>query len=203
MIRTPPADHPRRGSGGPRLTEKQPGIDSPVFSLSVTTSHGKPFQVSLSADVLADIFRSVPDCPELGWLFDLAARHPAMKVRCAVARHEHLSPEAVRLLANDSCAEIRRQLVSSPALKRHADTPTVLRLVASDPIVAEELAEHLYDFNGCNLSDVEVSLVNHPDPSVRQSLAHNGDVLAKLLADLANDPDIGVRQCARRRLRLG
>lgn len=201
MNRTPPADHPRRGSGGPRMTEKQPGIDSPVFSLAVTTGHGEPLHVSLSADVLADMFRSVPDSPELGWLFDIAARHAAMKVRAAVAKYENLSPETVRLLAEDACSEIRRQLVSSPALKRLADTEMLLRLAASDPAIAEELAEHLYDFTGCCIPRVEAYLCRHTDPSVRLFLAHNGEVSVRTLALLALDNDPGVAASARRQVR--
>lgn len=205
MIQTPLADHPRRGSGGPRMTENKPGIDSPVFSLSVTTGHGKPLQVSLSADVLADLFRSVPDSPEMGWLFDLAARHPAMKVRCAVAGYDNLSPETVRLLADDTCSEIRRQLVSSPALKRLADTEMVLHLAASDPAVAEELAEQLYDFTGCCIPQVEAYLCRRPDPSVRLLLAQNGEVSLRTLAALVDDADPGVAVAALRqtRVRLG
>lgn len=183
------------------MTERQPGIDSPVFSFTVTTGHGKPLHVSLSADVLADLFRSVPDSPEMGWLFDLAARHPAMKVRAAVARYENLSPDTVRLLADDSCSEIRRQLVSSPALKRHADTQMVLGLIASDPTVAEELAEHLHDFTFCDVARVEAELAEHPDPSIRLFLAHNGQVSMRTLQLLALDDDPGVSVSARTQIR--
>jgi len=183
------------------MTERQPGIDFPVFSFAVTTGHGKPLHVSLSADVLADMFRSVPDSPEMGWLFDLAARHPAMKVRGAVARYENLSPKTVRLLAEDPCIQIRRQLVSSPAFKRYADTPTVLQLAASDPSVAEELAEHLYDFTFCDVGRVEAELGVHPDPSVRSFLANNGQASLRMLALLAHDLDPGVASFARRQMR--
>lgn len=183
------------------MTERQPGVGSPVFSFAVTTGHGKPLHVSLSADALADLFRSVPDSPEMSWLFDLAARHPAMKVRAAVARRENLSPDTVRLLANDVCAEIRRQLVSSSALKRHADTQMALRLAASDPTIAEELAEYLHDFTFCNVARVEAELADHPDPSVRLFLAQNGQVSARTLKLLALDDDPGVAESARRQIR--
>ena len=183
------------------MAERQPGIDSPAFSFAVTTGHGKPLHVSLSAEVLADLFRSVPDSPEMGWLFDLAARHHAMKLRGAVAQYENLLPDTVRLLADDVCAEIRRRLVSSPALKRHADTETVLRLAASDPTVAEELAEHLHDFTLCDVTRVEAELADHPDPSVRLFLAHNGQVSTRTLKRLAHDADPGVAEAARRQVR--
>lgn len=183
------------------MTERQPGIGSPVFSFAVTTGHGKPLYVSLSAEVLADLFRSVPDSPEMGWLFDLAARHPAMKVRGAVARYDNLSPDTVRVLADDPCSEIRRQLVSSSALKRHADTQLVLRLIASDPTVAEELAEHLYDFTFCDVARVEAELAEYPDPSIRLFLAHNGQVSMRTLQLLALDDDPGVSASARGQIR--
>lgn len=207
MNRAPPADHSGHGSGWPWSTERQPGIDSPVFSLQVTTGHGEPHCVRISADVLSDMFRSVPDSPEMGWLLDLAARHPSMKVRATVARYEHLAPDTVRLLADDDCAEIRRQLVSSPALKRNADTDTVLRLAVSDPTIAEELAEHLYDFTSCCIPKVEAYLCRHPDPSVRLFLAHNGEISTHTLAALTDDVDPGVAVAAtqqtRARLRKG
>src|SRR5437870_3401411 len=112
-----------------------------------------------------------------------------MKVRAAVARYDNLSPETVRLLANDQCFEIGRQLRSSSALKRHADTEMLRRLAASDPMVAEELAEQLHDFTGCDVDEVEADLAEHPDPSVRFFLAHNGAVSLRTLALLVQDAD--------------
>lgn len=193
--------HLRMCSGPPEAAIDEPGIVSPVFSLKVTTGDGNTSELPISADVLADMFRSVPDSPEMGWLFDFAARHPAMKVRCAVARYENLSPETVRLLADDTCSEIRRQLVSSPAFKRLADTEMVLHLATSDPAVAEELAEQLYDFTGCCIPQVEAYLCRHPDPSVRLFLAHNGEVSLRTLATLVDDADPGVAVAALRQTR--
>lgn len=191
-------DRPPESSGPPGAARPEPGIVSPAFSLSVTTGHGDTLQVPVSADVLADLFRSIPDGPEFRWIFDLAARHPAMRVRIAVARHDNLSPESVRRLAEDPCTDVRRHLVSSPAFKRHADTETLLRLSASDPTVAEELAEHLHDFTGCDVDPVEVVLVAHPDPSVRLFLAHNGQASDRTLALLVQDADPGVAAAAQR-----
>ena len=110
---------------------------------------------------------------------------------------ENLSPETVRLLADDPCAEVRRQLVSSRALVQHADTDMLLRLAASDPAVAEVLAEYLHDFTGCDVEQFETKLAIQPDPSVRLLLAHNGEVSLSTLALLAEDPDAGVAAAAK------
>jgi hypothetical protein len=118
-------------------------MDSPVFSLTVTTGDLVTLQVGIPAEALADLIRSLPNLPENRPVFDLAARHPAARVRLAVCHVENLSRETVRLLADDPSADVRRQLVSSKALVHHADTDMLLRVAASDPAVAEVLAEYL------------------------------------------------------------
>ena len=130
-----------------------------------------------------------------------AARHPATRVRIAVCRMENLSAETVRLLADDPCAEVRRQLVSSKALVRHADTEMLFRLAASDPAVAEVLAEYLSEFKRCEVTRLEEVLAAHPDPSVKLALARNGEVSPSVLVQLHGDFDPSVAAEARRTLR--
>lgn len=189
-------DHLRMCSSPPEAAIDEPGIDSPVFSLKVTTGDGNTSELPISADVLADMFRSVPDSPEMGWLFDLAARHPSMKVRATVARYENLSPGTVQLLGADSSSEVRKQLVSSAAFKEHAGINILHRLAASDPILAMELAEHIDDFNPFCARMLETILGRHPDPSVRLIIAQNGRASASTVACLAKDPDPAVALAA-------
>jgi hypothetical protein len=167
--------------------------------LTVTTGDLDTLQVGIPAEALVDLVRSLPDRPENRPIFDLAARHPAARVRVAVCHVENLSPEMVRLLADDPCADVRRQLVSSKAIVRHADADMLLRLAASDPTVAEVMAEYLYDFTGCDVDQVEAELAAHPDPSVRLALARNGQVSRRTLAQLSgdSDPAISASACQR------
>jgi len=62
------------------------------------------------------------------------------------------------VLADDPCAEVRRQVVSSNALVLHTDTYMPLRLAASDPAVAEVMAEYLDDFTRCDVDRLEYLL---------------------------------------------
>lgn len=189
----------------PETAETKPGIDSPFFSLTVTRGDMDTLQFGIPADALADLIRSLPDRPEFLPIFNLAARHPAARVRLAACYMENLSRECIRLLADDPCAEVRRQLISSKALVRHADTDQLLRLAASDPGVAEMLSEYLHDFTGCNVDRVERALAAHSDSAVRLYLAQNGEVSLRTLTLLSSDADPGVAATAIRQTqaRLG
>lgn len=189
------------GSGPPETATTGPGTVSPAFSVQVTTGHGDTFQAPIPAEALADLIRALPDASEYRSVFDLAARHPAMRVRVVVAQRDNLSADAVLDLADDPSSDVRRQLVSSSALHSLADTDLVSRLIASDPAVAEAIAEYLHDFRGCNVDRLGLDLARHPDPSVRLTLARNGRVSDRIFARLSRDRDSIVASAASDQLR--
>ncbi|MFO0911322.1 MAG: hypothetical protein U0795_00060 [Pirellulales bacterium] len=164
--------------------------------MTVTTGHGDTFQAPIPAEALADLIRALPDEPEYRSIFDQVARHPAMRVRVVVAQMDNLSADVVLRLADDPSADVRRQLVSSRALHGLADNELVSRLIASDPTVADAVAEYLHDFRTCDVEQLEHDLARHPDPSVRLTLARNGQVSDRTLARLARDHDPSVASAA-------
>ncbi|MBI2717544.1 MAG: hypothetical protein HYX36_02120 [Rhizobiales bacterium] len=72
----------------------------------------------------------------------------------------------------------------------------VLELVASDPAVAEEVAEYLHELEACDRAATESVLAAHPDPVVRAALARNREIAPSTLAALASNGDTGVAAIA-------
>jgi hypothetical protein len=120
---------------------------------------------------------------------------PAKAEDAGLTLPELQGPQAV-LEQEDSLALI----VGAPPLPDHGDTDMLLRLAASDPAVAEVMAEYLHDFTGCDLARVERSLAVHADPSVRLALAGNGQTSRSVLVLLRGDTDPAVTTLAQQQI---
>lgn len=132
--------------------------------------------------------------PSFSGLFAAASSHPAAPVRISAAMKECLPADSAMELAGDPCATVRRAVVSNACFQRFALNPLVLRMIASDPEVAAELAANLSSLQIANADVIGEAILSHPDPSVRIRLAESSNTPINLLNQLRHD---SVREVAR------
>ena len=158
-------------------------------------------EVILGSSVLLNVIDALPgDEPSFAGVFAAASSHPAATVRLGAARKECLPADAVMELADDRCASVRRTVVSNACFQRFAMNPLVLRMIASDPEVAAEIAENFGALQIASADVVGAALVSHSDTSVRQKLAENDDTPIKLLNQLRHDSAREVARAAHQTL---
>jgi hypothetical protein len=139
--------------------------------------------------------------PSFAGLYAAASSHAAASVRASAARKECLPADSAMELASDPCATVRREVVSNALFLRFAMDPLVLRMIASDPEVAEAIAENFSALQIANADAVGESLLNHPDPNVRLRLAEGTSTPINLLNKLRHDPAREVAHAAHQTLR--
>ena len=105
-------------------------------------------------------------------------------------------------LAKDPCATVRRLMVQSRMYLRMAGDEAVLALLESDPEVAEAVACAVSQFENADINVLCEALSQHPDPSVRGSLANNSATPMKWLRNLRADASKDVADAALETLTL-
>jgi hypothetical protein len=139
--------------------------------------------------------------PSFAGLFAAASSHPKATVRISAASKECLPADSAMELASDPCATVRRTVVSNAFFQRFAMDSLVLRMIASDPEVAAEIAENLSALQITNADVVGESSLSHPDPSVRLKLAEGSNTPISLLNQLRHDSVREVAHAAHTALR--
>lgn len=165
------------------------------FVLAVSVA-GESQEFSLGALHLEYVLSILPDTADYAGFFGAAAQHQAGAVRRSAASREHLPGDAALQLATDPCSSVRIQAVTNRMFQRLASESTVLALIASDPDVAEAVANTMSMFENADLAVLCESLSRHPDPSVRRAVASNGATPTKWLRQLREDGSKDVAEMA-------
>lgn len=158
-----------------------------VFTLMVKVA-GESQEFALSTQQMESLISSAGDSPEYAGLFSAAAQHSASSVRTIVASEELLPGDAALGLAQDPCAQVRAQLCRNRVFWRFASEETVLKLMGSDPLVADAIACNVEQFENADVNTLCDALVRHADPIVRRTLAWNSGTPLKWLKTLRADP---------------
>ena len=163
------------------------------FTLQATDDGKEVFTAPLSYDALANIVSNYPDHDDSNELFLLAARHPAATVRENVAYKDHLSLEAIDILAKDTSVAVLRNLVRSSAFREHATHEMLEKLINLDIEIAQSIANYIDSFKkfkSCTITGrndssqaVDFDENNMVLDVYENSLDHS---FAKLLKDLFN-----------------
>jgi len=170
------------------------------FTLQATDDGKEVFTAPLSYDALANIVSNYPDHIDSDDFFLLAARHPASTVRENVAYKDHLSLEAIEILAKDTSVAVLRNLVRSSAFREHATHEMLEKLINLDTEIAQSIASYVESFQEADIVKLANLLVTHADPSVAGSLADNYSTPKKILKKLLTHPDPYVANAAKARL---
>lgn len=170
-----------------------------TFTLTVTVA-GESQEFVLGTQQIESLVSSADDAPEFAGLFSAAAQHPAKSVRMAVAGQEQLPGDAALALAQDPSADVRERVARNRVFGRFASEATVLKLIDSDPEVAEAIAANVEQFENADADALCAALVRHPDPTVRRALVWNSGTPAKWVKALRNDPARDVAAAAASRM---
>lgn len=90
-----------------------------VFKLVVSESGKDKFSTVLSYQQVANLVAYFPDNAIANDICLFAAQHPASVVREQVADRDHLSPEVLEILCNDSSISVLRKLVRSDSFREN------------------------------------------------------------------------------------
>ncbi len=157
----------------------------------------RSISIPLCCDALAKLAGALHDQEGLADVLDFLSRHSDYAVREAIARKKSLPAVAIRRLAVDPAVEVAKELLASDEVRKLLTNDEVLALCQRDARMAELVAWNYEDFILDDDAVVTV-LENHPDASVRATLARNPFVPKPVLRRLAqNDMDEGVRHNAR------
>jgi hypothetical protein len=157
-----------------------------VFTLTVTVA-GESQEFVLGTQQIDSVVSSADDTAEFAGLFSAAAQHPANCVRMTVTGRDQLPGDAALALAHDPCANVRTQVVRNRVFGRFATEETVLKLIDSDPQVAEAIAGNIEQFENADVNTLCEVLMRHPDPTVRRALAWNSGTPLKWVKKLRTD----------------
>ncbi len=158
-----------------------------TFTLTVSVA-GESKEFVLSARQVESLVSGADDTPEFADLFSAAAQHSARNVRCAAAGQDQLPTDAALALASDPCADVRERVARNRAFYRIATDAAVLKLITSDPEIADAIAGNVEQFENADADALCEALSKHPDPTVRRTLAWNSGTPVKWLRKLRNDP---------------
>ena len=158
-----------------------------AFTLRVTVA-GESQEFVLGTQQIDSLVSCAEDTAEFAGLFSATAQHPANCVRLTVAGRDQLPGDAALALAHDPCANVRTQVARSRVFGRFATEAVVLKLIDSDPQVAEAIAGGIEQFENADVNTLCEALVRHPDPTVRRALAWNSGTPLKWVKKLRNDP---------------
>lgn len=170
------------------------------FTLQATDDGKEVFTAPLTYEVLANIVSNYPDHIDSNDFFLLAARHPASTVRENVAYKDHLSVEAIDILAKDTSVAVLRNLIRSDAFREHATHEMLETLISLDIETAQSIAGYIESFQEVDVVKLAELLAAHADPSVAGSLADNYSTPKKILKKLLTHPDPYVVNAAKARL---
>ena len=170
------------------------------FTLQATNDGKEVFTAPLTYEALANIVSNYPDHIDSNDFFLLAARHPASTVRENVAYKDHLSVEAIDILAKDTSVAVLRNLVRSDAFREHATHEMLEKLISLDIETAQSIAGYIESFQEVDVVKLAELLAAHADPSVAGSLADNYSTPKKILKKLLTHPDPYVANAAKARL---
>jgi len=157
-------------------------------------------EVQLGWEALESLVRDLPNDDEsLADLFHGLAQSNIAAVRAAVACKAVISEETVATLASDSSPEVIEALVNAHRRK------------LSESALAQIIQRNWSGINGkiawgverCDQSAIVAVaqlLASSADPSVRATLASNGDAPKLVLRQLLKDPDPEVRRLAQNTL---
>ena len=170
------------------------------LTLTVTTATGTQTFTLGAAHFEAIVGTWQADNSSLAELFGIAAAHPSYSVRRSVAGSDHLPVEAALALAEDPCASVRSQVASNDLFRQAAPEELVLRLIDSDPEVAEAIANYVERFENADVNALCEALARHPDVVVRRTIASNGGTPVKWVRKLTSDPVPDVAGAARQQM---
>ena len=157
-------------------------------------------EVQLGWEALESLVRDLPNDDEsLADLFHGLAQSNIAAVRAAVACKAVVSEETVATLASDSSPEVIEALVN--AHRRKLSESALAQIIQRNwSGINGKIA---WGVEGCAQSAIVVVaklLAGSDDPSVRASLASNGDAPKLVLRQLLKDPDPEVRRLAQNTL---
>jgi hypothetical protein len=157
-------------------------------------------EIQLGARALAWLIGNLPDDDEsLAGLFHELAQSHIGAVRAAVASKAVISEETVATLASDPSPEVIEALVN--AQRRKLSESALAQIIQRNwSGINGKIA---WGVEGCAQSAIVVVaklLAGSDDPSVRASLASNGDAPKLVLRQLLKDPDPEVRRLAQNTL---
>ena len=167
------------------------------FRLVVTENDNEVLSKLLSFDQVEAIVYNAHDIEDNADMFGLAARHPASKVRAAVAWNHCLPESVVKALYADKSINVLRRLVWNARFKEMATLEQIEKLLGLDTEIAETIANNIQDFKGAGTEKLDELLVTHADPSVARSLASSYNTPEKLLKTLLTHADPGVAGAAK------
>ena len=157
------------------------------FTLTVRVA-GESQEFALGTQQIESIVANAGDTPEFAGLFSAAAQHPGNGVRMVAACQDQLPGDAALGLAHDPVAQVRAQIARNRTFWRFASEEAVLKLIESDALAAEAIAEYVGQFENADVNTLCEVLVEHPDPTVRRTLAGNSATPLKCVKKLRSDP---------------
>jgi hypothetical protein len=170
------------------------------LTLTVATAGGtESFAIDSShLEFIVGGYRS--DGAALSKLIGIAASHPSYAVRRAIAGSEQLPVDAAIALAEDPSMTVRLQLASNEVFRQAASEEVMLRFIASDPEVAEAVANYVEGYYNADVDDLCKTLASHLDVAVRRALAGNSGTPIRWVKKLTTDPVLDVANTAKRQL---
>ena len=153
------------------------------------------FEVSNDASFVESICSALPEVGADDLIVALAG-HSSTQVRCALARRDALPIKALLTLAESGNLTVRRSLVYSDAFRAWANTDLLIAWSQIDEKFARLVAEDVSAFDVAETEALFRALAVHDDPDVRKALAEDWNLPIKLLKQLLDDADSGVRWAA-------
>jgi hypothetical protein len=157
-------------------------------------------EIQLGWEALGSLIRSLPNEDEsLADLFHELAQSNIATVRAAVASKAVISEETVANLASDSSPEVIEELLCAQC--RKLSESALAQIIQRNWSEANRrIAQSVEGYYQSDITAVAKLLAGSADPSVRATLASNGDVPKPVLRQLLKDPDPEVRRLAQNTL---
>lgn len=153
--------------------------------------------IEIGYDDLSSIISGLPDSDDFTAIYAAMALHPSAKVRESVACKDNLNDSTVNLLSTDKDATVLRAVVRTEAARRVLATDRLQAIAALDVEAGESIASWAERYENADIDVLVTSLIDHPDPQVRQALSGNSSVPKKFIKALLKDADPRVRATAK------
>lgn len=171
-----------------------------TFKLTVQNDAGEVTSYDLGAEALARLAGSLPDNAENSELFHHLAQSPSSDVRTEIAYRDNISEATVELLAHDPAIDVRRRVCGQTPFSEWATTETIVELVNADIDCAKTIAGRISEYSNADANVIAAAIMQHSDPDVRNALASSWGAPKKVIKQLLEDDDAGVRASAKKTL---
>lgn len=129
-------------------------------------------------------------------LYELA-KSPSSQVRMNVVYNDAMDKKTAERLIRDTSIEVLRALIQTDQAQMIMTDEDMDRLIgAGDAELLCHIAEHVDDFDACELDVLCEKLVDQKDPQVRKELASNSGTPRRFLEKLVDDEDRDVFRAA-------